>query len=51
MVSQIESLGLIALAIVLGGVVGVERELAQKPAGLRTHMLVTAFANSTAKNP
>lgn len=44
MVSQIESLGLIALAIVLGGVVGVERELAQKPAGLRTHMLVAAAA-------
>lgn len=31
----------IVLAIVLGGMVGFERELARKPAGLRTHMLVS----------
>lgn len=30
----------VAFAMVLGGVVGIERELAGKPAGLRTHMLV-----------
>jgi putative Mg2+ transporter-C (MgtC) family protein len=30
----------IALAMVLGGIVGFERELADKPAGLRTHMIV-----------
>lgn len=30
------------LAVVLGGFIGYERERADKPAGLRTHMLVTA---------
>lgn len=29
------------LAVALGGVVGIERELIHKPAGLRTHMLVS----------
>ena len=29
------------LAVVLGGIVGIERELVHKPAGLRTHMLVS----------
>lgn len=33
-------LTLVALAMVLGGLVGVEREISDKPAGLRTHMLV-----------
>ncbi len=28
------------LATILGGIVGIEREFAHKPAGLRTHMLV-----------
>jgi putative Mg2+ transporter-C (MgtC) family protein len=28
-------------AIVLGGVIGIQREKARKPAGLRTHILVT----------
>lgn len=32
--------GRILLATVLGGVIGFERETSQKPAGLRTHMLV-----------
>ena len=32
----------IALAFVLGGVIGYERESVQRPAGLRTHMLVAA---------
>jgi putative Mg2+ transporter-C (MgtC) family protein len=32
----------IALAFVLGGVIGYERESIQRPAGLRTHMLVAA---------
>lgn len=31
----------LVLAVVLGGVVGLERELTDKPAGLRTHMLVS----------
>lgn len=30
----------LVLAIVLGGVLGLERELQSKPAGLRTHMMV-----------
>lgn len=35
-------LGKIVAAAFLGGVVGIEREFAKKPAGLRTHMLVCA---------
>jgi len=34
----------VALAALLGGLVGFERERADKPAGLRTHMLVAAAA-------
>ena len=34
----------IALAMLLGAVLGIERELARKPAGLRTHMLVAGAA-------
>lgn len=30
----------VLIAILLGGLIGVEREIADKPAGLRTHMLV-----------
>ena len=33
-----------ALAIVLGGVIGLDREISDKPAGLRTNMLVAAAA-------
>ena len=36
---QVVALRLLA-AIVLGGILGFERELADRPAGLRTHMLV-----------
>ncbi len=32
----------VLLAFLLGGVVGFERERVQRPAGLRTHMLVAA---------
>src|SRR5918912_3987498 len=32
----------VALAFLLGGIVGFERERVQRPAGLRTHMLVAA---------
>ena len=38
--AQLTVLGEVALAMVLGALVGLERELAQRPAGLRTHMLV-----------
>lgn len=34
----------VALAMLLGGLIGVEREAANKPAGLRTHMLVAGAA-------
>jgi putative Mg2+ transporter-C (MgtC) family protein len=34
----------LALAMLLGGVMGFEREIADKPAGLRTHMLVAGAA-------
>jgi len=34
----------VSLAFVLGGVIGYERETTQRPAGLRTHMLVAAGA-------
>lgn len=42
--SELQVLGEIVLAIVLGGIVGFEREMADKPAGLRTHMLVAGAA-------
>src|SRR2546421_12365009 len=49
----------IALAIVLGAAIGLERELSAQPAGLRTHMLVAlgavivtlAGAHVAANNP
>ena len=31
----------LVLAAILGGIIGVEREIRDKPAGLRTHMLVS----------
>jgi putative Mg2+ transporter-C (MgtC) family protein len=34
----------ISLAMLLGAIIGFERELADKPAGLRTHMLVSGAA-------
>lgn len=44
MVNEFQLLGKIILAAVLGGLVGLEREFAEKPAGLRTHMLVGGTA-------
>ena len=41
---QMVILGQVALAAGLGAVIGIERELAGKAAGVRTHMLVTAGA-------
>jgi putative Mg2+ transporter-C (MgtC) family protein len=41
---EIEFVGKIVIAALLGGIVGIERELAEKPAGLRTHMLVGALS-------
>lgn len=37
-------LGNVLLAMALGGVIGWEREVADKPAGFRTHMLVAGAA-------
>lgn len=34
----------VAFSFLLGGLIGLEREWAQKPAGLRTHMLVSGAA-------
>jgi len=42
--AQIEVLGEVVLAVILGGLIGLEREIAEKPAGLRTHMLVAVSA-------
>ncbi|MGC9468981.1 MAG: MgtC/SapB family protein [Anaerolineae bacterium] len=41
---DVEILIRVAIAMALGAVVGLERELADKPAGLRTHMLVAGAA-------
>ena len=41
---DLETLAEVALAMVLGGVIGLEREAANKPAGFRTHMLVAGAA-------
>ncbi len=44
LLSQLEILGEVALAMALGALLGLERELAHKSAGLRTHMLVAGAA-------
>ncbi len=41
MISEIELIFRIVLAFVLGGLIGFERERLDKPAGLRTHILVS----------
>lgn len=41
---QVNILGAVALAMFLGGLIGAERKLADKPAGLRTHMLIAGAA-------
>lgn len=38
---QLELLGRLVAAVILGGVLGIERQLGQHPAGLRTHILVS----------
>jgi putative Mg2+ transporter-C (MgtC) family protein len=34
----------VALAMLLGGIIGLEREMANRPAGFRTHMMVCGMA-------
>jgi len=41
---QIQMILSVLIAVLIGGIVGLERELAGKPAGLRTHMLVAGAA-------
>ena len=38
--NELQMLGKVLIAALLGGLVGLEREVAERPAGLRTHMLV-----------
>ena len=42
--NELATLVKLLLAVVLGGIIGFEREMADRPAGLRTHMLVAATA-------
>jgi putative Mg2+ transporter-C (MgtC) family protein len=42
--TQLQLLGEVALAMLLSAVVGIERQLAHRPAGLRTHMLMGGAA-------
>jgi putative Mg2+ transporter-C (MgtC) family protein len=42
--TELAALGKLLLAVVLGGIIGFERELLDRPAGLRTHMLVGGAA-------
>ena len=44
MQGQLQMLAYVVLAMLLGGLVGLDREAARKPAGLRTHMLVCGAA-------
>ena len=41
---QIQILGHVVMAMVLGALVGLDRELANRPAGIRTHSLVAGAA-------
>jgi putative Mg2+ transporter-C (MgtC) family protein len=42
--AQMSILGSVTLALLLGALIGFDRELADRPAGLRTHMLVAGAA-------
>ena len=41
---EIDILLKVIIAVCMGGVIGIERELAKKPAGIRTHMFVAGAA-------
>lgn len=43
-IAQLTIIGEVALAMLLGGLIGLEREMADKPAGFRTQMLVAGSA-------
>jgi putative Mg2+ transporter-C (MgtC) family protein len=42
--AQFQIVGTVVIAAILGGIVGMEREMADRPAGLRTHALLAAAA-------
>ncbi|MEX2496681.1 MAG: MgtC/SapB family protein [Woeseia sp.] len=42
--AQLQIFGSVVIAAVLGAMVGIERELADRPAGLRTHAILAAAA-------
>lgn len=41
---QLKIIGYVALSMLLGALIGLEREIADKPAGIRTNMLVAGSA-------
>lgn len=42
--TELQIFGEVALAMLLGAIIGLDREVASKPAGVRTHMLVAGSA-------
>jgi len=42
--AQLQIVGTVVVAAILGGIVGMEREMADRPAGLRTHAILAAAA-------
>jgi putative Mg2+ transporter-C (MgtC) family protein len=42
--AQLQVVGTVVIAAILGGIVGMEREMADRPAGLRTHAILAAAA-------
>lgn len=44
LIQQLEILDMVLIAVVLGGIIGYERETSHVSAGLRTHMLIAASA-------
>jgi putative Mg2+ transporter-C (MgtC) family protein len=46
---QSRGLAYVGLAILLGAIIGFEREVEGKPAGLRTHMLVAGAGTTIAQ--
>src|SRR3990170_7674740 len=42
--AQLQIVGTVVIAAILGGIVGMEREMADRPAGLRTHAILAAAA-------
>ncbi len=43
-ISELQIVGYVVLAMILSALIGIDRELADKPAGFRTHMLVGGAA-------